>query len=190
MATMYDHDYWEFTADVTTAAVTVGTAVEMVVRVDGNSIPLVKPATADNDIRDDDPRTTYVGVAMTAGDVGDRITCRVWAAGTMPALVDTAVDLEAGNDLAWNGTAFEVVDPSVTSFTTTSISDNGTDELYLDVAGETWASDEWQDHELIIRSGEHEDERFIVRTNDNQRITIETIDLVDWTSPVDFDIAW
>jgi len=189
MATFYDHDYWEFTADVTSAPVYVGTAVDFVRRVDGNPIPLVKPATADNDVYDDNARTTYIGVAMQAGAVGDRITCRCWAAGTMPALVETEIDLEAGSELYWDGAKFVLNDPATTEYTTTGISDNGTSELYLDVAAAGWTANEWQHHELIITSGEHADERFIVHSNTATRIVIETIDLVDWTSPITFEIC-
>jgi len=124
---LIDHDYWDFTAHVITSDIVRGTAVEFVPRTDGNSIPWVQIASADNDVFDDDARTTYVGVALTSGVVGAQIACRAWAAGTMPALVNTATDIEAGTDLYWDGSSFVILDPNVTTATIDSVSDNGPD---------------------------------------------------------------
>lgn len=179
-----DHDYYEFTADVTGSAVSVGTAVELVERVDGNFIPLVRPATADNNVRDDNARTTYVGVAMEAGEPGDRIAIRPWSSGTMPALVDTTTDLDAGADLFWNGTAFELVEATETPVTFDQVTSNGVDILNLRDTTASWTDDQWIGTELLIKAGAHEGERYRIHDNDNQYVHLYTLNLANWIAPI------
>jgi hypothetical protein len=121
MALMNEMDYWEFTAEVYTGTtVSVGTAVELVKRTDGNPIPYCQPATADND-DNDDPRTTYVGVAMKAGAAGDSVTIRPWADGTMPALVSVTGTMNPGHELYWDGDKFDT-SPTTTQHTAVNMS--------------------------------------------------------------------
>lgn len=188
MAKMIDFDYWEFTAYVHTAAVSRGTAVEFVPRTDGNPIPWVKPATADNDIKNNDPRTTYVGVAMEAGNVGDQIHVRPWAAGTMPALTLAAAELEAGTAVAWDGDKFVPVEHVIQEVTIDTITNNSVDELYLTSTGAGWTVDEWTDHEILILTGVHEGERYFVSSNTSDTLTIGTSNLGSWTAPIDIEI--
>lgn len=104
MAMFTEVDIWEFTATVApVAGLQVGVAVEFTTATAGNPIPNIQKATADNGVVADDPRTTYVGVTLTAGAQGERVSVRPWSAGTMPCLALVSTDAAAGLTWKWDG---------------------------------------------------------------------------------------
>ena len=186
------HPY-EFTAYVSDDGdIPLGTAVEFTTHRPGDSVPVVKAAAADTDDHEDAPRTTYVGVARQAGAVGDLIAIRPWSIGTMPALTSCPITTAAGSPWFWNGTAFELWDPTYTDYTADTVGDDDIDEVYLQVTGENWVVNEWSGHELEITEAGHprEGEFYTVVSNTDDVITINSdTPNTDWDAPIDFRIS-
>lgn len=189
MAIYNDFDYWEFSAIVTgLVGIPLGTAVEFVPQTTANPVPLVQPAGEDTDILNDAPRTTWVGIAMKAGEPGDTIPIRPWAAGTMPALLKTTTDMESGQPLYWDGTQFVLSDVVIDTLTVIGTTPLGGG--LVELQGAAWGLDvnAYTGHELIIKGGTHENERYFVQSNTANAIIIYSADQTGWIADLPWDI--
>lgn len=103
-----EYDNFKFSAVVSSDGdIPYGSAVEFTTHIVGQSLPVVKTASADTNDVDDAPRSSYIGVAWSAGTSGQIIQVRPWIMGTMPALCKQTSDIIAGGIWYWNGSEFD-----------------------------------------------------------------------------------
>jgi len=184
--------YQDFSAIVApTYTVKMGTAVDFVPRTDNdpltwNHIPLVKPAAADTNIAENDPRTTYIGVAMNAASAGESVTVRYWGAGTMPALVLDPHGHDAGGHYHWNGEAFVHDLEVIFSSDTFEVAEEPGDTVGLKFnPNPGWTPSQFAGKTVKITSGYHIDEFYTVFDNDSFILALTVPDIHDHWFPGD-----
>lgn len=140
-----------------------------------------------------DVEDPIVGWSMEDVHAGFPVSTRTMFEGVMDVAVasDIEDDLYPGRELSMS-----ITDPgkmrdltrNIIVETTTSVSDNGSDEVTLTVSGASWTADYYIGFRCYIRSGAHSDLSYRVIDNTVDTIKISVDDITGWTNPIDFRV--